>query len=186
MKITVLASGHGTNLQAIIDAIENDKLQDVKIAQVIADRPCFAIQRANKHGIPTAIVKPSEQLSQEIDNLLTDEDLVVLAGFLSILSADFTNKRKGKIINLHPSLLPKFGGKGMYGDKVHEAVLKSAERISGATIHFVTAGIDKGEIILQKSIGVSASDTPCSLAKKIQKIEHKLLIQAIKKNSKST
>ena len=181
MKIAVLASGGGTNLQAIIDAIQNDQLQNVELIQVISDRPCFAIERAKQNGIRSTIVNRGEKLSQEIDDLLINEDLLVLAGFLSILSPNFTKKWEGRVINLHPSLLPKFGGKGMYGKRVHEAVLKSGERISGATVHFVTTGIDEGEVILQKSVEVELSDTPNSLAKKVQKIEHKILIQAIQK-----
>ena len=180
MKIAVLVSGRGTNLQAIINAIGNDRLKNVVLTKVISDRPCFAIERAKKEGISYKILSRGERLSQDIDSLLIDEDLLILAGFLSILSADFVKKWKRKVINLHPSLLPKFGGRGMYGKKVHEAVLKSGEKTSGATVHFVTAGLDEGEIILQKSIDIALCDTSDSLAKKIQKIEREILIQAIR------
>ena len=135
-KIAVFVSGSGSNLQAIIDSIESGKL-NCEIAFVIADRPCYALERAEKHNIRSVMLDRKlfgEKLSDEIDMILSDAgeiSCIVLAGYLSIISENFVKKWSRKIINMHPSLLPKFGGKGMYGLKVHEAVLKAGEKVSG-------------------------------------------------------
>lgn len=183
-KIAVLVSGKGSNLQAIIDAVENKTLAHISIEQVIADRYCFALERALEHDIPAYMIEDSTQISEEIHEMLqNDIDYIVLAGFLSILSEEFCQNWNGKIINIHPSLLPKFGGIGMYGKHVHQAVIDAKESESGATVHYVIPEIDKGEIILQQSISVAENDTAESLAEKIHTIEHILLVEALQKLS---
>ncbi len=189
MKIAVFVSGNGSNLQVIIDSIENGSLEQVKIQSVIADRACYGIERAKKHQIPSyQFYRKDKTMFQQIDDLLSSEvDFIVLAGFLSIIPIDFCQKWSNRIINLHPSLLPKYGGVGMYGDHVHRAVLDHKEKESGATVHFVTGEVDKGAIILQKSCSIDEYETIDSLKKKIQKIEHIILVEAIRvlvKNNK--
>lgn len=186
MKVAVLISGSGTNLQAIINSITDKTLPNIEITCVIADRNCYGLERALDAEIPTWYVERGENLSQEINEICTNAEveLIVLAGFLSILDKDFCEKWDRKIINLHPSLLPKFGGKGMYGEYVHKAVLENKETQSGATVHYVTQGIDEGEIILQKSFDIPSSANLDWLKQKISEIEKPLLIEALKKISK--
>ena len=187
MKLAVLVSGSGTNLQCIIDAIKSQKLKNIEISSVIADRDCFALERAKNEGIKTYLFKRNSQLSNKIDQAIgTSVDLLVLAGFLSILSDEFTQKWNNKIINIHPSLLPKFGGKGMYGERVHKAVLEAKETKSGATVHFVTHEIDEGEIIAQQSFPVEPTDTVKDLQEKVREIEHTILLEAIEKIQQRT
>ena len=185
-KIAVLVSGSGSNLQSIIDNVENGNL-NCEITYVIADRECYGLQRAEKHGIKTLLLD-----RKIIDNKLANEiidstlegcktDYIVLAGYLSILTEKFIKKWDKRVINIHPSLLPKFGGKGMYGIKVHEAVIKAGEKESGCTVHFVTNEIDAGEIITNVKIPVLEDDTPETLQKRVLEQEHKLLIKGIKK-----
>ena len=185
-KIAVLVSGSGSNLQSIIDNVENGNL-NCEITYVIADRECYALQRAEKYGIETLLLD-----RKIIDNKLANEiidstlercktDYIVLAGYLSILTEKFIKKWDKRVINIHPSLLPKFGGKGMYGIKVHEAVIKAGEKESGCTVHFVTNEIDAGEIITNVKVPVLEDDTPETLQKRVLEQEHKLLIKGIKK-----
>ncbi len=183
MKVAVFVSGNGSNLQIIIDSIENGGLEDVTIQTVIADCVCYGLERAQKHNILSyQFSRKDKMMFQQIDDLLSSEvDFIVLAGFLSIIPEDFCQKWHKKIINLHPSLLPKYGGMGMYGDRVHQAVLDNQEKESGATIHFVTGAVDKGAIIVQKSCQIDENETLESLKKKVQKIEHMIIIEAIKK-----
>lgn len=185
MKVAVLISGSGTNLQAIINSIDDKTLPNIEIVSVIADRNCYGLERALDAEIPTWYVERGESLSQEINEICTNAEVefIVLAGFLSILDKDFCEKWDRKIINLHPSLLPKFGGKGMYGENVHKAVLENKETQSGATVHYVTQGIDEGEIILQKSFDIPSSANLDWLKQKISEIEKPLLIEALKKIS---
>ncbi|MDR2122124.1 MAG: phosphoribosylglycinamide formyltransferase [Flavobacteriaceae bacterium] len=187
MNIAILVSGGGTNLQRIIDAIDSGELKHTKIQTVIADRDCFAIERALDKDLQVFLLERGKNLSEEINELLSEQniDLIVLAGFLSILSADFCARWTGKMINIHPSLLPKFGGKGMYGAKVHQAVLDAGETESGATVHFVTSGVDEGEIIIRKSFPVEKGDTVKDLQEKVMKIEQEILIDAINKISRT-
>lgn len=181
-NIVVLVSGGGTNLQRIIDCIENGEIPTAKISMVVADRDCFGLQRAKNHHIPNLLIPRGKNFSIDLKNDLPENtDLIILAGFLSILNRDFCESFSGKIINIHPSLLPKFGGKGMWGHHVHEAVLLANEKESGATVHYVTAGIDEGEIILQKSFGISENETLESLAEKIHEIEFDIFPKAINK-----
>ena len=186
-RIAVLVSGGGSNLQSIIDNIECGNL-NCEISYVIADRECYGLERAEKHGIKNILLDRKvlkEKLSDEISNVLENDDektdYIVLAGYLSILSPEFIKKWSRKIINIHPSLLPKFGGKGMYGMNVHRAVVEAKETESGCTIHFVDTGVDTGEIILQIKVPVLSDDTPEVLQKRVLKKEHVLLIEGIKR-----
>lgn len=179
-NIVILVSGSGSNLQHIIDCIYNGEIPNAKVNLVVADRDCYALQRAENHQIPHQLIKRGRDFSENLEKLLPENtDLIVLAGFLSILSKDFCEKYKGKIINIHPALLPKFGGKGMWGHHVHEAVIEAKENESGATVHFVTSGIDEGEIILQGKVKVEIEETPESLAKKIHEVEYEIFPKAI-------
>lgn len=185
-NIVVLVSGGGTNLQRIIDGIEDGEIPNAKISLVVADRDCFGLQRAENSGIQNVLIKRGKDFSENLSKILPEEtDLIILAGFLSILNQEFCEKFSGKIINIHPALLPKFGGKGMWGHHVHEAVLKAGEKQSGATVHFVTSGIDEGTIILQKSFDISDHETPETLAGKIHDIEYEIFPEAIKMVLKS-
>ena len=183
-KIAVLVSGGGTNLQEIIDNIENKRL-NCKIEYIIADRDCYSLERGRKYNIKSVLLDKKEygnKLSNEINKVLENKvDLIVLAGYLSIVDKDFISDWNNKIINIHPSLLPKYGGKGMYGMKVHEAVIANKENKSGCTVHFVDVDIDTGKILLQRKVDVSNNETPESLQKKVLKEEHQLLIEAIEK-----
>lgn len=185
-NIAVLVSGSGSNLQSIIDNIEQENL-NCKITYVIADRPCYGLERAENHKIKNIMLDRKlfkEKLSNEISSILENNeektDYIVLAGYLSILSNSFIEKWTEKIINIHPSLLPKFGGKGMYGMNVHRAVIEAKEKESGATIHFVDSGIDTGKIITQVKVPVLENDSPEDLQKRVLEQEHKLLIEGIK------
>ena len=186
MKIAVFASGGGTNLQNIIDAVESGYLSKVEISMVMTDRNCYAIERSLDKDIRTYVLD-RKTFSEDAEHNLIDEeiDLIVLAGFLTILSPEFTAKWGAKMINIHPSLLPKFGGKGMYGAKVHQAVLEAGEKVSGATVHFVTAGVDEGEIITQGTFEVEEGDTISDLQQKVAEVEKSILIEAIKKLSEA-
>ena len=179
-NLTILISGSGTNLQRILDATKSGEIENAKINLVIADRPCFGLERAEKEGVKNILLKRGKDFSQNLENqILIDTDFIILAGFLSILSKEFCEKYEGKIINIHPSLLPKFGGKGMWGHHVHQAVLDANEKESGATVHFVTYGIDEGEIILQKTFPINEGDTVEILQKKVHEIEQEIFPIAI-------
>lgn len=184
-KIAVLVSGSGTNLQSIIDKIKlNNFASNIKLEAVIADRECYGVERAKKENIDAFMFdrkKYKEDLFKEIDKILSEKkvDLIVLAGFLSILPKDFVTKWKRKIINIHPSLLPKFGGKGMYGLNVHKKVIEEKEKISGCTVHYVDNGVDSGQIIKQRKVKVLDGDTPLDLQKRVLVEEHILLVESI-------
>ncbi|MBA5628223.1 phosphoribosylglycinamide formyltransferase [Moheibacter lacus] len=183
MKIAVFVSGSGSNLQNIIDAIQDGSLPNTEIAMVMADRDCYAVERSLDYDIPTFLLEEKKTFSEDADHNLEGEniDLIVLAGFLSILSKEFVEKWQGKIINIHPALLPKYGGKGMYGKHVHQAVLDAGDQVSGATVHFVTAGVDEGEIILQGEFAVEKTDEIADLQRKVAEVEKEIMIQAIQK-----
>lgn len=182
MRIAVFVSGNGSNLQCLIDATKNGALQDVCIDLVVADRNCLAIERAKDSGIEVLQVERKKYWSEQALMILQKKkiSLIVLAGFLSIIDERFCREWKNRIINLHPSLLPKYGGKGMYGLKVHEQVLLNNDKESGASVHFVTDEVDGGEIICQEKCAVEPEDTPETLAEKIHRIEKKILIASIK------
>ncbi|MCR1933789.1 phosphoribosylglycinamide formyltransferase [Clostridium tepidum] len=184
-KIAVLVSGGGSNLQSIIDKIEEGYLKNCKIEIVIGDRPnIYGIERAEKEGIKTLTLDRKiykNRLSNEIcENLYGKVDLIVLAGWLSILNGDLINKFENKIINIHPSLIPSFCGEGMYGIKVHQRALEYGVKISGCTVHFVDEGTDSGPIIIQKSVPVFPEDTAEILQKRVLEKEHEALPESIK------
>ncbi|EJP6472940.1 phosphoribosylglycinamide formyltransferase [Clostridium botulinum] len=184
-KIAVLVSGGGSNLQSVIDKIEEGYLKNCKIEIVIGDRAnIYGIERAEKKGIRTLILDRKiykDSLSNEIcENLYGKVDLIVLAGWLSILNGDLINKFENKIINIHPSLIPSFCGDGMYGVKVHQKALEYGVKVSGCTVHFVDEGTDSGPIIIQKSVPVFAEDTAEILQKRVLEKEHEALPEAIK------
>lgn len=175
LKLAVLVSGGGTNLQAIIDAINSHKLTNVSIEIVVSNKDdAYALERAEKAGIPGVCIRPKDYESKEaygsyLASFLHDHeiDLVVLAGFLVVLPANFIESFSGKIINIHPSLIPSFCGDGFYGLKVHEAALERGVRITGATVHYVDAGTDTGPIIIQKAVAVEDGDTPETLQRRV-------------------
>ena len=167
-NITVLVSGSGSNLQRIIDCIDNGEIPNAKVNLVVADRDCYALERAKNHNIPFQLIKRGKEFSKNLDKILPENtDLIVLAGFLSILQSEFCEKYKGKIINIHPALIPSFCGTGYYGLKVHEGVLKRGVKVTGATVHFVDEGTDTGPIILQKAVEVKEGDTPEILQRRV-------------------
>ncbi len=181
LNIGVLVSGSGSNLQAIIDA---DNISS-KVVCVISSNPeAYALSRAKTHNIPNYTVATKGSAGElEIINHLQHHnvDLVVLAGYMRILGPELINQYQGRIINIHPSLLPKFGGPGYYGLKVHTAVIDNKEKKSGATVHYVVDEVDAGEIILQRELDVEQNDTPETLAQRIlHEIEHPLLVDAIR------
>ena len=188
LRIGVLISGGGTNLQALIDAVE-DGILDARITKVIADRRAGGLKRAASAGIPAIMLDRTiygKELSERImEELKGEADIVVLAGFLSILGSSFVKAYRGRIINIHPSLLPSYGGKGMHGIHVHEAVIAAGDKYSGCTVHLVEEGVDTGKILAQKKVSVVPGDTPESLAKRILEEEHSLLISAVKNMAKS-
>lgn len=180
--VVVCASGGGGNFQALIDKREE---VGYEIVRLIADRPCGAVDRAVKHGIPFIVLDGSatrELRMEAFDKAIpADTDLIVLAGFLPIIPAWICQKWRHKIINTHPSLLPKYGGKGMIGVQVQEAVMQAGENEAGCTVHYVSPEIDAGEIILQKSIPVDYRETPWQLGGRVFAEENKLLVEAVRK-----
>lgn len=193
-RIAVLVSGGGTNLQALIDAQNSGKLTSGEIVLVIANNPdAFALHRAEKAKIDTAVITKrgagSQELFEEtICKAIADYqvDLIVLAGFMSILSEGFTSRYPKRIINVHPSLIPAFCGKGYYGLKVHEEALKYGVKVTGATVHFVNEIPDGGEIIAQKAVTIRPNDTPETLQKRVMRLaEWKLLPAAVEQVSQS-
>lgn len=193
VKIAVLVSGGGTNLQALIDACTSGIIKSGRIELVISSNPnAYALERAKQADIPTAVVSKKEYASQEsfenkIREYLFDNgiELIVLAGFMNILSAEFTKAYPERIINVHPSLIPSFCGKGFYGLRVHQAALEYGVKVTGATVHFVNEIPDGGRIILQKSVAIKKNDTPELLQKRVMKqAEWKILPKAVELVSK--
>ena len=188
MKIAVMVSGGGTNLQAIIDGIADGSITNTEISLVYSNNPnAYAIERAKKAGIPYAVKSPKEfdsrdEFNQALLKILQDAnpDLIVLAGCLVVIPEGVVKAFPNKIINIHPSLIPAFCGTGYYGLKVHEQVLKRGVRVSGATVHFVDEGTDTGPIILQKPVMIRQDDTPEVLQKRImEQAEWKIMPMAI-------
>ena len=188
LKIAVMVSGGGTNLQAIIDAVEKKELTGVSIDVVISNKAdAYALTRAKEHGIEGICIRPKDFSDKEaygdhLANLLKNRgtDLVVLAGFLVVLPKNFTDAFEGRIINIHPSLIPSFCGDGFYGLKVHEAALERGVKVTGATVHFVDSGCDTGPIIMQKAVEVLDGDTPEILQRRVmEQAEWKILPAAI-------
>ncbi|ETO97019.1 phosphoribosylglycinamide formyltransferase [Lachnoanaerobaculum sp. MSX33] len=188
--IVCLVSGGGTNLAAIIKAIEEKRIKNVRIKAVISNNSdAYALERAKNAGIDAKCISPKNFSNRdEFNKALLEElkmlnpDLIVLAGFLVNISEDIVKAFQNKIINIHPSLIPSFCGKGYYGLKVHEAALKRGVKVTGATVHFVDAGIDTGRIIIQKAVEVHAKDDAKSLQKRVmEEAEWIILPEAIEK-----
>ena len=192
-RIAVLVSGGGTNLQAIIDAQQSGIIQNGKVELVIADKAeAYALTRAANAGIDTAVLVKKQMSQADFEAgivKLLDEykiDLIVLAGFMCILSGDFTDKYPERIINVHPALIPSFCGKGYYGLKVHEAALEYGVKVTGATVHFVNSIPDGGRIISQKAVYIEDGDTPEILQRRVmEQAEWIILPEAIEKVSKN-
>ncbi len=189
-NIAVFVSGGGTNLQALIDSEKEKKLKNGKIKLVVSNKEdAYALKRAENENIKTEVVlKKNFDTQKDFEEKLyflmieNNIDLIVLAGFMSILTKNFTSRFEKRIINVHPSLIPSFCGKGFYGIHVHEAALKYGVKISGATVHFVNEIPDGGEIIYQKAVKILKNDTPQSLQKRImQQAEWKILPKAVEK-----
>ena len=200
MKIAVLVSGGGTNLQALIDYEKSHSNCPYTICLVVSNtKSAFALERAKKAGIPCEVRSPYSVLGKEaaqtadrdtkriaISDAILDlckehnVDAIVLAGYLSVLGGRIIEEFSGRIINLHPALLPKFGGVGMWGHNVHEAVLAAGEKESGCTIHLVDAGCDTGKILLQRKVPVMPGDTPESLYARIAPLEHEAMVEGLK------
>lgn len=188
VRITVLVSGGGSNLQSVMDQIADGYLDKAEIVQVISSKPgVYALERAAKAGIPGISIGREEFPDEtERDRILLEKlreartDLIILAGYMSILSPELINAYRNRIINIHPALIPKYCGKGFYGRRVHRAVLEGGERESGATVHFVDEGVDTGRIILQEKVPVEPGDTEDTLAARVLSVEHRILPQAIK------
>jgi len=188
MKVLVLVSGGGTNLQAIIDAVADGTITNTEIVGVISNNyGVYSLERAEKAGIKNEVISPKDFPDRSSFNKAflakLDEykpDLIVLAGFLVVIPEMVIEKYEGKIINIHPSLIPSFCGTGYYGLKVHKATLERGVKVSGATVHFVDAGTDTGPIILQKAVYVQEGDTPETLQRRImEEAEWKILPEAI-------
>lgn len=186
-RIAVLVSGGGTNLQALIDAEKSGILKSGTIRIVISNKAdAYAIQRAEKSNIKTSVILKNEcgsreKFEEKLISVLEEEkvDLIILAGFLAILSEKFTERFEKRIINVHPSLIPSFCGEGLYGLKVHEAALEKGVKVTGATVHFVNAVPDGGEIILQKAVTIRKNETPETLQKRVMQLaEWKILPKA--------
>lgn len=188
LNVVVLVSGGGTNLQAIIDAVESGTITNTKIAGVISNNQhAYALERAEKHGIANVCISPKDFATRDEFNQKFLEkieeynpDLIVLAGFLVVIPPEMIEKYRNRIINIHPSLIPSFCGTGYYGLKVHEAALARGVKVVGATVHFVDEGTDTGPIILQKAVEVEEGDTPEILQRRVmEQAEWKILPKAI-------
>ena len=188
LKLAVLVSGGGTNLQAIFDAIDSGKIQNAEVSVVISNNQnAYALARAKKHGVEAVCISPkdfadraafNQAFLKKLDSYQVD--LVVLAGFLVVLPQEMIQRYQNRIINIHPSLIPSFCGKGYYGLKVHEGALARGVKLTGATVHFVDEGTDTGPIILQKAVAVEPEDTPETLQRRVmEQAEWVILPQAI-------
>lgn len=184
-KIAVLVSGGGTDFQSIIDAVESGYIKNCSIEMMISSsEKAYAIERAKKHNIATYVVTKKEFGDKQCDKILEltegKVDLIVLAGFLSILNGELLKRFSNKIINIHPSLIPAFCGPGMYGMKVHEKAIEKGVKFSGCTVHFVNDEVDGGAIIDQEIVPVKYEDSPEDLQKRILEKEHILLPRVVK------
>jgi len=187
-RIAVLISGGGTNLQSIIDNID-DKQIDGEIVVVVSNKAkAYGLERAKQHNIDGVYIGKKnypdfDERSQALIQTLQDKsvDLVVMAGYLEIIHEDFVAAFRDRILNIHPSLIPKYCGKGFYGMRVHEAVKANNEKFSGATVHFVDEGVDTGQVVLQEVVRLSPEDSAEAIQKKVLIIEHRILTQGINK-----
>lgn len=173
----MLVSGGGTNLQALLDALHDSPI--ARVARVISNRPdAGALARAVRAGVPTTVLRDPDDPA-ELQSALAGAQLVVLAGYLKLVHASVVARFRGRMINIHPALLPDFGGPGMYGRRVHEAVLASGAKESGVSVHFVDEEFDRGAIIAQERVPVEPGDTPETLAARVLKAEHRLLPRVV-------
>ncbi len=191
LRLAILASGGGSNLQSIIDAVESGELISEIVCVISNKVDAHALTRARTHNIEAIYINPKSGAPEATSGMSYDQklltaleeqniDLVVLAGYLKIIQPEMIDAYPGKIINIHPSLLPKYGGQGYYGIHVHKAVVEAGDKESGATVHFVDKGIDTGKIILQKSVPVLPGDSPQTLQKRVlEEVEHKIFVEAI-------
>lgn len=178
-SLVVLISGGGSNLKALLDAVARSEIR-AEVKAVIADRDCAGRRHAENAGVPFVLLdRKAAGFADALNAAVPDCDLVVLAGFLSIIPPALVARFPQKMVNLHPSLLPKFGGAGMYGLRVHQAVLAAGERESGCTVHFVDSGIDSGAVIAQARVPVLADDTAEALQARIAPEEHRLLVATV-------
>lgn len=183
-RVAVFVSGSGTNLQALIDAAARGTIS-CRIVKVISDRSgVYALERARAAGIPAEVVSRSRYGASVSDHMLAalppEVDIIVLAGFLSILRGGILKQFRGRIINIHPALLPDFGGPGMYGMHVHRAVLESGRKETGCSVHIVDEGTDTGPLVVQTRVPVEDGDTPESLADRVRSVEHETLIAGLR------
>jgi phosphoribosylglycinamide formyltransferase-1 len=186
VRIAVFVSGGGSNLQALIDGAAAGRIPGAEIALVLSSSAdAYALTRAAAAGIPCAVYAPNEYPSEETRNeallsRLTEEKIgmIVLAGYMRILSPALVQAFAGRILNIHPSLIPKYCGMGFFGKRVHEAVLAGGERESGATVHYVDEGVDTGQIILQRKVPVHIGDTAETLAARVLAVEHEIIVEA--------
>jgi formyltetrahydrofolate-dependent phosphoribosylglycinamide formyltransferase len=177
VRIAVLASGGGTNLQALLDALRSD--DPARVARVVSDRAgAGALRRAEQAGIATAVLRDATDPA-ELEAALDHAELVVLAGYLRLVPPAVVARFPWRVINIHPALLPAFGGPGMYGRRVHEAVLASGARVTGATVHYADEAYDRGPIIAQWPVPVLAGDDAAALAARVLQVEHALLPQVV-------
>lgn len=177
VRVAVLVSGGGTNLQALLDSLHDSPI--ARVARVISNRPnAGALDRARRAAVPTTVLKDPTD-SNELLAALRDAQLVVLAGYLKLVPLGVVRRFRWRMINIHPALLPDFGGPGMYGHRVHEAVLASDAKESGATVHFVEEVFDQGEIIAQERVPILDGDTPERLAARVLEAEHRLLPRVV-------
>ena len=174
VHIAVCVSGEGTTLQALLDAQQANHYQ---VSLVVANRECGALARASKAGVPTLLSRDWEEITGRLRE--AGVGLIVLAGYLAIIPEAVCEQWAGRMINTHPSLLPKFGGKGMYGRRVHEAVIAAGERETGCTVHYVSSAVDGGDIIAQIRVPVLIDDTPDTLAAHVQAAERQLLPEVV-------
>ena len=177
VRVAVLVSGGGTNLQALLDALHDSPI--ARVTRVISNRPdAGALERARRAGVPTTVLRDANDPA-ELQSALAGAQLVVLAGYLKLVHSSVVARFRGRMINVHPALLPAFGGPGMYGPRVHEAVLASGAQESGATVHYVDEAFDRGAIIAQEKVPVQKGDTAETLAARVLEAEHRLLPKVV-------
>ena len=172
--IAVFVSGAGTTLQALLD---RQQASHYRVSLVVANRECGALERASRAGVPTLLSRDWEDINRHLQ--AANVELIVLAGYLAIIPKEVYEQWAGRILNTHPSLLPKFGGKGMYGLRVHEAVIAAGEKESGCTVHYVSTTVDGGDVIAQTRVPVLMDDTPATLAARVQAAERNLLPKVV-------
>jgi phosphoribosylglycinamide formyltransferase-1 len=184
-RIAILASGNGTDCEAVMTAVEQGQIADAAVAVVIADRPAPVLERARRHGVATLLIDRRKLGWAVYDTTLAaalaehEVDLVVLAGYLRMVDGATVTTYRNRIMNVHPSLIPAFCGRGFYGEHVHQAVLDAGVKLTGVTVHFVDEGTDSGPIILQEAVNVLDTDDTAKLAARVLVVEHRLLPQAL-------